>query len=466
MIATIGFMAVSNTYAQTIPDPAWPLDTVIRTSVHSYTVNGDQNYDEASTFTWHVFGGRLFLDPDLTVMAGDGETATVTGSETNSTHIWVVWDALAQPSYMGYVYVTEKSANGCERAVTDPGRYQGMNIRVIAPPDVRFLTDITNVCSNETDVSVQIALKGLTPINLVYSINGDTIRTTITDDDLVDSDLDGIRDNISILFNDFYGTPDYLKYELKLIESSSAGIKGRVLPNYPTHTVNVFVQPDAPVIDPSPTEVTAGNRHQYSLSYDGENVYRYYWELYDSNGQLYHERVTNEPSVPLQFDYPPGVYNFICYYIDNNGCASESDTLSIEIFGDPTIAFADLSGNVISCSALDTEANDSFEFTVDYYGARAYDFTYAVYDYNNVMVFDSLVEFQMNRAVTIVIPNTFINDEIPDVARAWKVVILNSINEENKVVTVIDGNIAGGRDERTITIHPKPIITEDIDFAN
>ena len=131
------FMSAVIARAQTapIPNPNWPLDSVINGAVKLFTVQGDLNYNNPSTFTWVVYGGRLFYDEALTQPAGDGTTATVVGdSATNITQIWVIWDVFTQPIDYGWIYVTEVSADGCEKPDIDENKYQGLNIKVKAPP--------------------------------------------------------------------------------------------------------------------------------------------------------------------------------------------------------------------------------------------------------------------------------------------------------------------------------------------
>lgn len=465
---TILFVVTRNGYAQSvqIPDPNWPLDSVINQSVHQYTVQGDVNYDEPSTFVWFCDGGRLFYDPDLTVMAGDGTTATVAGDANNITTLWVVWDSFAQPLDTGYVYLYEISSDGCQRAADDPGKYIGMNIKVSAPPKVRFIAYETNTCSYEEGVLLDIEIDGMPPFDLKYSINDDIYDWHIEPSDLIDSDNDGEVNNVTILVDGYFGTTVDLIYQVELLEASSGGVLGDIL-EYPTHTVYAFVQPEAPEILETFNEVTTNEVHTMSLQYEGTNVDEWIWELYDLNGNLYFESaLKNTSDVDVYYGFDPGEYYLIAYYRSLNGCISLADTMSITIFQSPEIAFADTSLNAIGCSAVSSNPDDAFEFTVEYKGAISYDFSYAVYDYNNNLLGEYLVEYQFERNVSIVIPNTFINEELPEINRTWKVVLTGGTNVEGVPIKVIDSDIEGGRDERTITIHPKPIITDDIDFAN
>ena len=74
VLTVIGFLSAGNAYAQKvpIPNPAWPLDSVVSRSVHQYTVDGDPKYTEASWFVWVVEGSHLYYDEAATMMAGTG----------------------------------------------------------------------------------------------------------------------------------------------------------------------------------------------------------------------------------------------------------------------------------------------------------------------------------------------------------------------------------------------------------
>lgn len=471
MIATIT-MAAGSAYAQIVefPNPDWPLDSVVRGSVHYYKVQGDRNYTDASNFVWVTDGGRMFYDVGLTRLAGDGVTDTVTGNSRNITEMWVVWDKFLQPLDTGYVYVYEISSDGCQRANTEEEKYQGMRIKVSAPPKARFLLDETIACSNIDSALIIIEIEGMPPYDLKYSKDGVVKDWHITQDDLADLDGDGEVDNVGFWLTGYsnYLMDQVIEYEL--IEVSSGGVPGKILFNYPDHTALIHVQPQAPDIFDEWREVTTGtpNIYNYQLAYPGDNVKEWYWELRDENTNMVNTNTSaTESNWGIIFNSVPGKYILSAYYLDSYGCYSPFDTMRIELFGQPTIAFSDSTPDIRNCSATSLVPDEKFEFMVEYYGARTYSFTYTVYDYEGRVVDSGTLEYLESRTNIITINNNFINDALPEEDRPWKVVLTSADNEEPNIeVKIIDSDIVGGKDERIIMIHPKPFIHEDIDFAN
>jgi hypothetical protein len=473
-IATIIFMAVSNSYAQTplvpIPNPAWPLDSVVNGSVHFYTVPGDPNYADSSYFVWTVEGGRLFFDEDTLKPAGNGITATVRGNGDNITRMWVIWDSFITPLDTGYIYVYEISADSCQRSDMDAGKFRGMRIKVSAPPKVRFIDDQTIACANNDTARIIIEIEGMPPYDLIYTLNDVRKTWHITASDLESLDGDGIANNVSF----FYSELDTLKndevYNYRLDSVSSGGVYGDILKDS-THYLIVHLQPPAPVILHEWTEATRGTDSIYTfhLIDEGVNPEVWYWNMRDMAGNLKAtSESTTESSFPVMFNDSAGWYYVEARYQDTiYGCYSPFDSLNIELFDIPTIAFSD-NDTIINCSATSFPGDEIFEFKIVYTGARTYGFTYKVYDDKGVLVplnggdsFDLLT----NRSHTISIPNNFINDT--DEIRPWKVVITEAHTEGNRVkVNILDSEIEGGRDERVIMIYPKPFVQDDIDFAN
>jgi len=466
MIATFFLMAVSPAFAQhvPIPLPTWPLDSVVNRSVHRYQVPGDPFYTRPSWFIWNVYGGRLYFDQAATMLAGNGLTDTLRGVENNTTTMFVKWD-IGTALDTGYVYVTEISADGCERNPRDFGKYQGMRIKITAPPKVRFIDDETIICSNYDSARVIVEIDGMPPYDLVYSVNGESFNRHITEADLFDWDADGQVNNISFPVRGMTHITSDTVIVFELLEASSGGVPGNVLPNYPNHTVIGHVQPPAPIIFPSNLEVTRGQSPTYSFLNAGVNPVAWFWELHHEFDGLVYSEETRNMSIPLNFS--PARYFWRATYLDNYGCISLPDSLWIELFNQPYIQFSDSTTSIVNCSAVSLIPDEKFEFIVEYYGARSYDFTWEVYDYNGNLVDAGELRYQSNRRNIITVNNNFINDELPEMNRPWKVVIKTADNEETNVEVIIrDSDIEGGRDERIIMIHPKPVILDGIDFAN
>jgi hypothetical protein len=440
-----------------IPNPDWPLDSVINGSVHKFTVQGDSAYDQPSRFVWNVEGGRLFFEEELISMAGDGVTDTVPGNANNATTMWVVWDSFTTPLDTGYVYVHEISAAGCERFDDDPGKYQGMRIKVSAPPDVLFPERYTETCSYESGVNVPIVIEGMPPFDLIYKIDGEEFEKHIVQDDLL---FKGDTSYINIFIDEYVGATEDIEIYLELIEASSGGVKGSLL-QYREHTVHAYRRPASTVIRPDWIQITQGELHTVYLEELGESPATYLWDIYrvDNSELVYSEESGIDAFKDITFNFEPGSYYILSQYISENGCMSLPDTLEIEMYGVPVISFT--GEDYIGCSESSIVPNEFIEFGVNYEGALTYSFTYVIYDYNDNEVHREPLENITSNEFDIQIENTFINDALPQQDREWKIVILENSaeNEEGVGILVKDG-------ERIITIHPKPIVHEDIDFAN
>jgi hypothetical protein len=469
ILTTIILMAAGKSYAQPqvpIPNPNWPLDSVVNGSVHFYKVPGDPNYKKPSNFVWTVEGGRLFYDQALTSMAGDGTTATVLGDGSNTTTLWVVWDSFITALDTGYVYVYEISSDNCQLPNTDVEKYKGMRIKVSSPPEARFISKETIACSNLDSARIVVEIEGMPPYDLIYTINGgDEITWHITAADLSDLDGDLEADNVSFFYSGLSTASTDLVYDYQLIRVESGGVVGHIK-DFSSHFLIVHVQPPAPIIRNEWTEVTTGTTNVYTFHLDdpGLNAKKWFWFMRDWNTNFVDSREDSVQSTfPLIFNRPAGLYYVEAQYADNYGCLSLFDRLDIELFNLPTIAFSDSTPSIMNCSATMPMPNEQFEFVIEYTGARTFGFTYEVYDYDNIMVDFGSADSLTQRTNSIFIDNKFVNDAIPEVNRPWKVVIKTAhLNNDPDV----DVDIIKGKDERIIMIYPKPFIQDDIDFAN
>lgn len=436
-----------------LPNPDWPLDSVIYSSVHKFTVPGDKNYNEPSDFVWNVDGGRLFFDSLLTMPSPAVTTDTVNGDADNMTTMWVVWDSFDTPLDTGYVYVYEISADGCERFDDDQGKYSGMRIKVSAPPDVWFDQEVTQTCSYESGVNVKVIIDGMPPFDLTYSINGKDTTIHVQEDDLL---FEGDTAYINIFIDDYIDTDIDIEYALELEEASSGGVEGAILQPY--HTVYAYRRPAPPVIRPDWTQITRGETHDIVLEYGGENPQTYFYDIIRlEDGVSVYSHESPNAYDEVEYDFNPGEYLITVSYLAENGCESLPDSLEIEVFGAPELSF--VGDHYMGCSESSAMPLDTIEFEVEYVGALTYEFDYKVYDYNGFEIQAESIEYIDERNYIIRILNTFINDELPEEIRNWRIVITRAVNEEGVEISIVDG-------ERLIQIHPKPIVHDDIDFAN
>lgn len=448
-----------------IPNPNWPLDSVVNTSVHRYSVQGDPTYKKPSWFVWNVSGGTLFYDTLATQPVLYGTTDTVRGNARNKTTMYVKWELFNGALDTGYVYVYEISHNNCQLPDDYEEKYPGMRIKVSAPPDVWFLYQETNVCAYEDSFYVEIGIDGMPPFDLEYSINSVVYNLHVEHDDLIDSDGDGELNNVLIVRKDFKGTTNDLIYQFELLKASSGGVIGEILDNYYYHSVFVFAQPEAPYILRDFQDVTANVAHNYILQNSGTDPEEWYWELINVNQKKVFEVTTNVPSVTVPFNVAPGDYRMVAFYRSTNACYSLADSMDIRVYDYPTIQFTGVNF-AEGCSWSSVIPTDDLVFNVHFEGAPSYNFTCTIYDFNGLPVRLYPFANQTENDVEVRIPNDFVNDLLPEQDRTWKLIITNATNEEKIGVTILDADIDGGRDERDLIIHTKPIITEDIDFAN
>lgn len=450
-----------------LPDPGWALDSVVNGSVHRYTVRGDRYYASPSDFVWTVYGGTLYLDEAATQLAGDGTTVTLDGTAGNVTELYVAWDKFTTARDTGYVYVYEISADGCQNSDDYPAKYRGMRIKVSAPPDVRFLLEESIVCSYNDSVRVVAEIEGMPPYDLYYSINGTPHHWYITAADLSDLDGDGEADNFSFFHSGFTSITTDVTFNYEIDSVSSGGVAGHVI-DFSSHLVYARALPPAPEIDSTYwRQITVGHEYIYELYYPGLDPQQWFWEIRDeaTNLALDHSSTSNS-DFPVILNSAPGFYDISVYYIDQFGCVSPSDQVRVELFDIPTIQFVD-NDTIINCSATTLVPDEIFQLEVRYSGALSYGYTYEIYDYNNTVVGGGEINDETNWTTTITIENNFINDALPEEIRPWRVVIKSAHTVDSRVnVNILDSDIAGGRDEKVILIYPKPLVQDDIDFAN
>lgn len=464
-LAALIIIAAGRSYAQVpIPNPAWPLDSVVNRSVHFYTVPGDPNYTDPSTFVWNVYGGRLFYDADTLMPAGNGTTAVAYGNSENITIMWVKWNINTQLD-TGYVYVYEISADSCQRSKLDEGKYQGMRIKISAPPIARFIGNEYIACSNYDSARIIMEIEGMPPYDLTYSVNGEVFQRQIVASDLADWDGDGEVDNISFLYSNLSSYVSDSSFDYEILDISSGGVPGKIIPDS-TYSLIVHIQPTAPMIAPEWTEVTAGYDYTFHLLDRGVNPTEWYWDLHDINTNLVDIRDwSSEPNYQCFFSSSavPGKYYLQAQYVDTYGCKSPFTRWDLELFGLPTIQFAE-DDTIINCSATTLVPDEIFELKVHYYGARTYGYTYIIYDYTGTAVGSGAMNDLNDWESTIIIKNDIANGFIntTDGIKPWKVVLNSATNEDPRLnVTIIPEHST-----RVIMIYPKPIILDDIDFAN
>jgi hypothetical protein len=174
---------------------------VVESSYHYYTVRGDANYTNPSTFVWYVENGTLgtydaasdtWTPASGTTAISNGVFLELTGEEinsvANSSGIWVRWNDDTGGS-SGYIAVYERSADNC---VFD-NQITGYKHNILVPPEVWFLVDAREECSDQIySVTAQFneVQENSFPYVLTYTYPGIDGLMVETDTTLVATDLD------------------------------------------------------------------------------------------------------------------------------------------------------------------------------------------------------------------------------------------------------------------------------------
>jgi hypothetical protein len=174
---------------------------VVESSYHYYSVRGDANYTNPSTFVWYVENGTLGIyDPGTDTWTPASGTAPISNGtylelagETlnavaNSSGIWVKWNDGSGGS-TGYIAVYERSADNC---VFD-NQITGYKHNILVPPEVWFLVATREECADQTyAVTAQLneIHENSFPYTFTYTYPGIDGQMVQTDTTIVAADLD------------------------------------------------------------------------------------------------------------------------------------------------------------------------------------------------------------------------------------------------------------------------------------
>lgn len=188
---------------------------VVESSYHYYSVLGDANFAQSSTFVWYVENGTLgtydavndvWTPMTGTTAHGSGELIEIlgvnNGTTDNTSAVWVRWND-GTGGTTGYIAVYERSADNCvfENQIT------GYKHQILVPPEIWFLADAREECSDQLySVSAQFneVHDNSFPYTLTYTYPGadgvmvqrDTIieSTDLDAGGLLTWDLEAVQD--------------------------------------------------------------------------------------------------------------------------------------------------------------------------------------------------------------------------------------------------------------------------------
>ncbi|MBN2596062.1 MAG: hypothetical protein JXR82_04675 [Marinifilaceae bacterium] len=209
--------------------------------------------------------------------------------------------------------------------------------------------------------------------------------------------------------------------------------------------------------------VTFGNSKSYTANPEvGTTADHYVWQLVDASDVSVRDlSAETGATVTILWDLTVGeTYRLKSQVVDDNNCSSEFVYVDVTIAGEASVMFADLStnDNQITCSLVtgDSPANTNFD-VVFTGGVAPYELTYEVTDKDGVPTILtksfaattgtlSLADFENTTTGTQIVTVTLISALTNDLA----VVAVRTIDATN---------ITGKNNVRTLTIYPKPVIT-------
>ena len=210
---------------------------VVESSYHYYSLAGDQNYKESSTFVWYVENGTFGTydsSSDSWTPISSGPTLELTGENINgvpnSSGIWVRWNDGSGNS-TGYVAVYERSSANC--ILTD--QITGYKHDILVPPEVWFLIGEREECSDQFySVSAQLNETRVNsfPYTLTYTYPGPDGLVVQKDTSIYETDLDGS----GLLTWDLTGVQDLTEgfdepYAISILSiRDSFGSEGKIAP--------------------------------------------------------------------------------------------------------------------------------------------------------------------------------------------------------------------------------------------
>jgi hypothetical protein len=209
--------------------------------------------------------------------------------------------------------------------------------------------------------------------------------------------------------------------------------------------------------------VTYGVSKSYTANPEaGTTADHYVWQLVDASDVSVRDlSAETGATVNILWDLTVGeTYRLKSQVVDTKNCASEFVYVDVTIAGAASVMFADLSTNEnqITCSLVTGESSTDTNFDVVFSGGVApYELTYTITDKDGVTTTQkksfatttgtlSLADFENTTSGNQIVTVTLISALTKDLA----VVAVSTIDA---------ANIIGKNNVRTLTIYPKPVIT-------
>ncbi|WP_282015831.1 hypothetical protein [Marinifilum flexuosum] len=212
-------------------------------------------------------------------------------------------------------------------------------------------------------------------------------------------------------------------------------------------------------------DVTLGSTHTYTANPEaGTTANEYKWQIVSGGVDVIDLTAEKGAAVSITFaaaDFAEGnTYQLRSQVIDNTGCISEYVYVDITVLGVGNVMFADLNtnDNAITCSLLDGDTPSATSFDVVFSGGVApFELTYEVEDHEG----NTTTQKQTFPASTGTIS---VNDweNTVKVDQTVTITLISAVTKDGQNVPVITTDatsIVGKNNIRTLTVRPKPVIT-------
>lgn len=213
-------------------------------------------------------------------------------------------------------------------------------------------------------------------------------------------------------------------------------------------------------------DVTVGSNHTYTAKLDASTTAKEYkWKLLNEAGV---DVLASEKSITASVDWLAAgftvgnTYRIESQVLDINNCYSEIIYVDVTIAGAASVMFADAGDNIniLTCSLITGETPNDSSFDVVFSGGVApYELTYDVTDKDGNTTSGLTKSFATTTGTLTAADFEYVDGAVNVVT----ITLVSAKTKDLQDVTVDTGDagtIAAKNNIRTLTVRPKPVITE------